>query len=387
MTTQNNLATANKLARQSLIDCKRLVIKIGTSSLTTSRGALNIEQVQKFTEAVSFLKKKLQKDVLLVTSGAIGAGVAALGFTKRPTALPHLQMAAAVGQSRLMSVYSDLFAKEEILCAQVLLTHEDLKNRARHVNAVNTFEALLSHGVIPIINENDAVAVDEIKVGDNDTLAAMVAIMSKADLLVLLTTSNGVRTSGVSGSPRIPFIESVSPKIVALAQGKTNQFSTGGMKTKLLACKNASRVGIASLILDSLEPSNIYEALSGKDLGTLIGIPITSKKVHSKKRYMGFFQEAKGTLILDDGASKSLSKGSCSLLAVGIIKVSGTFKAGSVVELRNSEQQELGRGRTAFSSTQIKKICGLRTDAIRAIDEKLASGPVVHKDQMLLIST
>lgn len=382
---ERNLEIENKQARQTLSKCKRIVIKIGTSSLTNNQGRLNTEQVEKFTKAIAQLQHLHKKEIILVTSGAIGAGVGALGFNKRPTALAHLQMAAAIGQSRLMSVYSDLFEKEDILCAQILLTHEDLRNRMRHINAVNTFEALISHKAIPIINENDVVAVDEIKVGDNDTLAAMVAIMCKADLLVLLTTTDGLRSSNLKEAPRLPYIRQITNKIIALAQGKTNQFSTGGMHTKLLACRKAALVGIPSLILDSSDALNTSRAIAGLDIGTLIGIPKSEKKLHSKKRYVGFFTESKGILYLDQGASNKLKKGLSSLLAVGITKVSGNFRPGCVVEIRTADGQELGRGFTPFSSSEIRRIQGKRSVDIAKLNAKLANKPVIHHDHLTLL--
>lgn len=384
--SKSSLTTSieNLSNRSQISSCRRLVIKIGTSSLTNSKGTLNELQVENLVRVIAELKKNHNKEVLLVTSGAIGAGVGVLGFRKRPVTLPHLQMAAAIGQSHLMSVYGGLFRKENLFCAQILLTHDDLKNRSRHVNAVNAFEAMLAHNVIPIINENDVVAVDEIKVGDNDTLAAMVAIMCKADLMVLMTTTNGLRTSTEPGAPRVPFIESISSRIVKMACGKTNQFSTGGMQTKLLACRQAALVGIPSLIIDSRDPRNLSKALAGEDLGTMIAAPGKLKKLLSKKRYLGFFSECKGTLRLDEGAVNKIRKGNSSLLAVGISSVEGSFPAGSVVALKTIKNEEIGRGITTFSSRQIRLICNNKDNGVTETKTR-SNKTVVHHDYLTLL--
>ncbi len=264
---------------------------------------------------------------MLVTSGAVGAGMGALGYEKRPTELAELQACAAVGQSRLMATYDKLFAKHDLHVAQVLLTHDDLEHHERHLNARNTLVTLLGRGVVPIINENDAVSFTEIKFGDNDKLSALVASLLPADLLVILTTVDGViENFGKTNPKTISVIEKIDSTIEKLAGGTTSETAVGGMTSKVQAAKIVVRSGIPLVIASGKKKNVLAKILAGEDEGTLF--VAQPNKLQGRKRWIAFFHHPKGALFVDDGAKKALRESGKSLLPPGVARCEGDFAAG-----------------------------------------------------------
>ncbi|MFQ5708278.1 MAG: glutamate 5-kinase, partial [bacterium] len=334
--------------------------------------------------------RRAGKEVVLVSSGAIAAGVEALGLKNRPNNLPQLQMAAAVGQVRLMSAYDRLFSTEPCSIGQVLLTHDDLTNRTRHLNARNTMMQLLRQGVIPIVNENDVVSVDEIKFGDNDILAALVAILIEADLLLLLTTTDGLRAPyRATKTRRVPYLESVTRETLALAAGKSSEFSLGGMASKLQSAQTAVTVGARVVIADGRKTRVIERILAGEDTGTLIGHASDRERptIGSRKRWIAFFHKTKGTLVIDEGAQTALEKNNNSLLPIGIRSVEGNFSKGALVNVKSLRGKLIARGLVDYSSERIRKIKGHRTSEIAAILGAKDYDEVIHRENMVILTS
>jgi glutamate 5-kinase len=308
---------------------------------------------------------------VLVSSGAVGAGMGALDFERRPTGLAELQACAAVGQSRLMGLYGDLFAQHAITVAQVLLIHDDLRHHERHLNARNTLLALLDHGVLPIINENDAVSVTELKFGDNDRLAALVACLLPADLLVLLTTVDGLfKNFGQADGQIIRRVATIDRALEQFAGGTDSATAIGGMTTKIEAAKIATRAGIPLVIASGRKPTALQSILQGEEEGTLF-IP-NLRKLRSRKRWIAFFHHPQGSLIVDDGARKALREEGKSLLPPGILRCDGAFDAGQIVRVCDSDGTEFARGQVKFGS-----------DTIRA--GQLNRVEVIHRDNLVVL--
>ncbi len=373
--------------RQTLPAAHRIVIKIGSRILVQQSGRPETERIQSLVRDIAALKHA-GREIILVTSGAIGTGMDALGLRRRPTRLPALQMAAAIGQSRLMTLYDRLFSAENCLVGQVLLTHDDLKRRVRHLNARNTMLAMLQHGTIPIVNENDVVAVDEIKLGDNDILASLVVHLLNADLLILLTTTDGLRETDAGGrSRRVPVVPTITREVLALAQGKGSELSSGGMASKLESAGAAVKAGAAVVIADGRKPGIIQCILAGEDTGTLIPPAgrTPQNALSARERWVAFFHKPAGTLIIDDGARRALEQNGKSLLPIGIKKTEGEFAAGAAVDIKALDQTLIARGLIAFSSRDVRRIQGHRTDDIAAILGTDKFEEVIHRDNMVLI--
>ncbi|HIE10106.1 MAG TPA: glutamate 5-kinase, partial [Kiritimatiellae bacterium] len=324
--------------------------------------------------------------VVLVSSGAIGCGMAALGMRRRPQSLPELQTAAAVGQTRLMAAYQRVFGRYRVLTAQLLLTHDDLRNRQRHLNARNTLMTLLRRGAVPIVNENDVVAVDEIKVGDNDFLAALVAMLIGADLLVLLTTTNGIRRPRRGGrrTDRVPVIRSLTPELRRLVGRHKDHLSVGGMATKLEAAQMAAAAGIPTVIADGRRKRCLQEICSGAPVGTLVIADRRRSSMPARKRWIAFFHRPQGALVVDEGARDALRRRGRSLLPIGVREVRGDFPAGAVVDILDPRGNLVGRGLVGYSSQQIRLIRGRPTGAIQAILGTRDYDEVIHRDNMML---
>jgi len=353
-----------KLRTEILGDARRVVVKLGTGLLTDAQHGLAPAQVERLVGQIAALHR-LKRQVIVVTSGAIGAGMAGLGLKQRPKKLDELQAAAAVGQSKLMAVYDEIFGRSGIHVAQVLLTHDDLKNRTRHLNARNTLETLLARGVVPIINENDTVSVDEIKFGDNDRLAALAATLIDADLLVILSHVEGL-LEGPQGNV-IASVPEITADIEKLAGGTDRETSVGGMKSKIEAARIVTRAGIPMIIASGEREAVLADALAGRDVGTIF-FP-RAGKLASRKRWIAFFQRAAGVLRVDDGAKQALCAGEKSLLAKGIVAVEGEFQEGDVVSIRDTRDMEFARGLTKVGAE------GLET----------ATGVVVHRDDLVIL--
>ena len=359
-----------RVHRDSLKSVSRLVVKLGTGVLTDSRKLIDPAQLEQIVAQVAALRKA-GKEVVVVTSGAVGAGMGALGYKTRPTDLAEKQACAAVGQTRLMAVYEKLFAAHGLVVAQVLLTHEDLEHHERHLNARNTLVTLLGRGVVPIINENDAVSFTEIKFGDNDKLSALVASLLPADLLVILTTVDGViENFGKKNARTLSVIEKIDATIQDMAGGTTSETAVGGMKSKIDAAKIAVRSGIPLVIASGRDKKILGKILSGADEGTLfIAKP---NKLQGRKRWIAFFHHPKGTLFVDEGAKKALREAGKSLLPPGVARCEGDFASGDVVRICDLNGTEFARGIARFGAEEIRA-------------KKLARVELVHRDDLVIL--
>jgi len=356
--------------RDSLKSVSRLVVKFGTGVLTDSRKLIDPAQLEQLVAQIAALKKS-GKEVVLVTSGAVGAGMSALGYESRPTNLAEKQACAAVGQSRLMASYDKLFSAHGLVVAQVLLTHEDLEHHERHLNARNTLVTLLQRDVVPIINENDAVSFTEIKFGDNDTLSALVAALLPADLLVILTTVDGVIENFGKKNPKtISVIEKIDDAIEKMAGGTTSATAVGGMKSKIEAAKIVVRSGIPLVIAAGRKKTVLAKILDGADEGTLF--VAQPNKLQGRKRWIAFFHHPKGALFVDDGAKKALREAGKSLLPPGVARCEGNFQAEEVVRICDLDGTEFARGIAKFSAGEIRA-------------RKLARVELVHRDDLVIL--
>ena len=358
------------MSRESLKNVSRIVVKLGTGVLTDSRKQPDLAQMTQLVAQTAALRTA-GKEIVLVTSGAVGAGMGVLGHTKRPGELAKMQACAAVGQSRLMATYEKLFAEFGLNVGQVLLTHDDLQHHERHLNARNTLVSLLDHGVVPIINENDAVSFTELKFGDNDKLSALVACLLPADLLVILTTVDGVIENFGKENPKtISVIEQIDGALEKIASGTTSETAVGGMASKVQAAKIVARAGIPLVIASGGKTTVLANILQGEDEGTLF-VP-QAIKLPGRKRWIAFFHSPRGTIYVDDGCKLALREKGTSLLPPGVTKCDGKFSAGEVVRVCDANGTEFARGISAFSS-----------DALNARD--LPRSEVIHRDNLVIL--
>lgn len=365
-------------------DARRIVIKVGTSNLTDSNYRLEPCKVEKLTREIAELKKR-GKEVIVVSSGAIGAGIGKLDLKQRPRDIKRLQATAAVGQSVLMSTYDRYFARYGQTIAQVLLTHEDFFNRQRYINLRNTLITLLKSSLIPIINENDTVAVDELKVGDNDNLSALVASNLEADLLVLLTDIDGLYSQDPKRSKNAEFIsvvEEITPEIERIAEsgGKTG---VGGMKTKIQAARVSMNAGIPLVIANGGAENILLRIIEGEPVGTVF-MP-KREKMNDREHWILFASTPKGRIKVDDGAKRALLKTGSSLLPSGIIDVENEFKSGDPVSIVDLEGVELAKGITNYSYVEIEKIKGVHTREIERILGHKEYNEVVYRGNLVLV--
>ena len=330
--------------RQELMrDARRVVVKVGSQLLTNIPGTTKQERIRLLVAELALLREA-GIEVILVTSGAIGAGMKLLGDQKRPTDLGSLQARAAIGQSRLMSLYEQACQEHGFHCGQMLLSADDVKDRKRHLNIRNCLSALLSEGVLPIINENDTVSVEEICFGDNDRLAALVGTMVRADLVVLLTTINGLRERTEAGlGKRLSVVQGLTEAIRRMAKGTDgNPFSVGGMRTKLDAADITCTSGEYMWIVDGADFSVLRKVMSGEDIGTLF-VPV-SARISGNKRFLLFFTDPVGRILVDTGAERALKTKGKSLLPSGITNVEGAFEKGDTVDIINPDGVVIGTG-------------------------------------------
>lgn len=358
-------------------------MKIGSRVLVQKTGRPDRRRMRELVRQLAALHDG-GREVVVVSSGAIGSGIEALGWRKRPTTLKLLQMAAAVGQSRLMAAYDELFAAHDIRIGQILLTHEDLRHRTRHLNAQETMLTLLEHRVIPIVNENDVVAIDEIKFGDNDLLAALTALLVQADALVLLTTVDGFRAPAGGGrTRRVPELEGVSEKELSLALGKGSQLSTGGMASKLQSAGMVAENGIPVVIANGRTDGILERVLAGGDVGTLIRPAAATDALSRRERWITLFHRPEGALVVDDGARAALVEKGRSLLPVGIRAVEGDFDAGAVVSIKTADGAVIGRGLSDHSATEIRLMKGKRSEELLSLLPAADSPVIVHRDNLV----
>lgn len=365
-------------------EANRIVVKVGTSSLTHDTGKLDIEMIEKICRQLVNIHLS-GKEVLLVTSGAVGAGLSKLGYSERPKSIPEKQAAAAVGQGILMHVYEKIFSEYGETVAQLLLTKDDLKNRKRFLNSRNTLLTLLNKRVIPIINENDTVVVEEIKFGDNDTLAALVAGLVNADLLILLTDIDGLYTADPRSNPQaqlISVVPEIDDKITSLAGKTGSKFASGGMITKIEAGKIAINAGIPMIIANSKEDNILNRLVQGEDKGTLF-LPRDTNP-HSRKKWIGFSSEIEGTLIVDQGCKDALICNGKSLLAKGIKEIKGKFERGSVVNIVDLSGEEFARGIISYSAEEVEKLKGRHSEDFFEILGYKDTDSVIHRDNLII---
>lgn len=363
---------------------KRLVIKIGSSILASGDNGLDMSRIQSLADDISAVHDS-GCDIVVVSSGAVAAGMKKLNLRERPRDIVLKQAAAAVGQSSLMWAYEKCFGAHKKKVAQILLTRDDFSDRKRYINSRNTIAVLLSYGIIPIINENDTVATEEIKFGDNDSLASLVAGLIGADRFLILSDVDGLFTDDPGKNPDaklIAFVEEVTPEIEKMAGGSGTSIGTGGMYSKLVAAKGAVKRGIAVNIINGKDKRAVSSLLGGRQSGTEFRAKKT--KVSSRKGWIAFGCKARGSLFLDAGAVKALVIGGKSLLPSGIVSVSGSFETGDAVYCFSPEGRRIAKGVSNYSSAEIEKIKGARTADIEAILGYRYSDEVIHRDNLVL---
>jgi glutamate 5-kinase len=373
--------------RKSLI-CKarRVVIKIGSAVLTGSGEGLDQKRIEQLASEISSIMDQ-RREVILVSSGAIAAGLAKLGLKKtKGMPLPLKQAAAAVGQSGLMWMYEKTFGTHGRKVAQVLLTREDLSNRNRFLNARNTLHTLLEHGVIPIINENDTVAVDEIKFGDNDNLSGMVVHLADADLLVVLSDIDGLYTSDPRLDPDakfIPVVEKITAELERGAGDALTTVGTGGMRSKIMTAKKVGAFGAPMVVVNGRRSGNLQALFEGKEVGTLF-LP-KDHKDRSRKHWIAYTACSSGGVMVDDGGRDALMNKGKSLLPGGIVRVEGSFKSGDCVNCTDLKGNVFARGLTKYSSADLERIKGLKTSEIERVLGHKDYDEVIHRDDLVIL--
>ncbi len=365
---------------------RRLVIKVGSRVLVDDAGRPDPAQITRLIDQIATLQRD-NLEVIFVSSGAIAAGVQSLGWLQRPVNLPDLQMAAAIGQGVLLNLYSDQLARHDCRLGQVLLTHADLNDRIRHLNARNTIMAMLRNRIIPVVNENDVVAVDEIRFGDNDLLAAMVATLVDADLMILMTTSDGLfRAEKGKLIERIPLLDDITDETLSMAQGKGSSWSSGGMGSKLQAADRAIRAGTPVVIANGNQEGVLRRILDGEDVGTLITGTARQRKLKARKKWIAFFHRTQGSLYVDEGAGRAILEKGYSLLPVGVQRSEGRFRAGALVNIRTADGKTIARGLTAYNRDDIERIKGRRSADIPFVLGERHHLEVIHRDNMVLMT-
>lgn len=376
----------DNLRQKIIAGTKRIVLKVGSRLLVDEHRHPCAERINVLVEQIAKLRQA-GLEVILVSSGAISAGMSVLGLDKRPKLVPSLQATAAIGQSRLLAMYEDACRSHGFHCGQILLTAGDVQDRRRHLNLSNCLNALISQGSLPIINENDSISVEEICFGENDYLAALVGTICQAELTVLLTSVNGMYEKMSDGSfgERISVIEEISPKIKAMATGTDgNQLSTGGMETKLKAAETLTSVGESLWIVDGRNFEVISEVYAGNDVGTLF--PGSEEKMRMHKRWMAFFPEVAGELHVDEGAKKALLEKGSSLLPGGITTVVGEFTKGDIVEVKSVNGKLLAKGAVNYSAKEMELIKGKKTTDILEMLGYHIYDEAVHRDNLVVLN-
>jgi glutamate 5-kinase len=370
--------------RQSVVAAARtIVVKVGTNVLSQPDDQLDLERIESLCDQILRILESGRK-VVLVSSGAIGAGLGLLGLKQRPRDLPHLQAAAAAGQAHLIRLYNDCLQRRGYHAAQLLLTANDFKNRVRYLNVRNTLNTLFEYRVVPIINENDTVSIAEIQFGDNDQLAAMVTGLMTSPLLVILSVVDGLFDGdpSKSGSRLVPLVETWNDTLRTLAVKSKSSRGTGGMQSKLEAIRIATAVGEDVILANGTVPNVLDEILSGHEVGTLfLG---KHQSVPAWKRWIGFTIKPKGRFRIDSGARRAIEHQGKSLLAAGIKSVIGEFARGEVVALEDEQGHEFARGLTNFDSEDAHAIAGRKTADIARILGKVPYAEVIHRDNLVV---
>jgi glutamate 5-kinase len=364
-----------------LFNVKRVVVKVGSNVLTEDHG-LNLRAIRSISRQICRLIDD-GIEIILVSSGAMASGIKKVGLEKRPDEIPKRQAIAAVGQAGLIMAYEKAFVRYHKKVAQILLTGDDLNNRKRYLNARNTLRMLLSWQVVPIINENDTVMTEEIQFGDNDNLAAMITLLMDADILVNLTDIEGLYTKDPRTSPDadfIPLVSTIGEDIKKIAGDIPGALGTGGMLSKINAAKKVTAAGIPMVIANGGRPDVLKKLFSGKDVGTFF--TPKKKKLKSRKCWIAFTLKPKGVIRIDDGAAEAIVNRGKSLLPSGIVGVEGEFSVGAPVEFRKTDDEILGTGLVNYSSTDIRKIMGLKSNQIKNCLGQKPYDDVIHRDNL-----
>ncbi|MBF0674989.1 MULTISPECIES: glutamate 5-kinase [unclassified Pseudomonas] len=371
--------------RNKVTGARRWVVKIGSALLTADGKGLDRAAMDIWVAQMVALREA-GVELVLVSSGAVAAGMDRLGWQERPKAMHELQAAAAIGQMRLVRAWESSFAEHGLQTAQVLVTHDDLSDRKRYLNARSTLRTLVSLNVIPVINENDTVVTDEIRFGDNDTLAALVANLVEADLLVILTDRDGMFDADPRNNPNAQLIYEAradDPALDAVAGGSAGALGRGGMQTKLRAARLAARSGAYTVIIGGRIERVLDRLKVGERLGTLLS-PEQSRRA-ARKQWLAGHLQMRGTLVLDAGAVKALREGHRSLLPVGVKAVAGSFRRGEMVVCVSPEGEEVARGLANYSAVETQKICGHPTDDIEKLLGYVDGPELIHRDNMIVV--
>lgn len=372
-------------ARERLREAKRVVVKVGTSTLVRTSGKPDFRRMDRLVREIADLKNE-GREMVLVSSGAIAIGMDSIGLRQKPAEIPARQALAAIGQSSLMTLYKKFFADYGQTAAQVLLTKENAARHHQYANSRNALLELLSMGAVPVINENDVVAVDEIKIGDNDTLSATVATLIDADALLILSDIDGLYTANPQEDKTarwIPEVAEITPAIERMAGGAGSSFGTGGMATKIEAAKIAVNAGATFVIAPSARDDVISAVLAGKPVGTVF----SAKEAHLRQRksWLAFGKRIAGDVVVDEGCEAAMRAHGSSLLAAGIVAVEGDFAAGTTVRVLSARQQEIARGIVNYSAAQIAKIAGRQSRDFASLIEGEIRDEVIHRDNMVLM--
>lgn len=389
---------SKELRKDILKRAKRVVIKVGSGVISDHESGkaplergLSLKRIRSYARRIKAIADA-GYEVILVSSGAVMAGRERLNLKRPNLDIPEKQACAAIGQSSLIRSYERAFEKQGLKVAQILLGHDDLENRKRYLNVRHTLEALLEHGVIPIVNENDSVTVDEIKIGDNDTLSANVACMAEAQLLILLSDVDGLYTSDPSqansGSGTFPaelisHVDRITPEIEKLAGKSKNPLAVGGMFTKVMAAKKTMSFGIPTLIVNGLKGENLKKIFAGSNIGTLFWSG--EAKIKDRKHWIAHTLKPAGSIKVDAGARRALVERGKSLLAAGVVKVDGKFEFGSAVRLLDEKGKEIARGLVNYNSCDLDQIKGMKTSAVRSLVGPNFYDEVIHRDDLVLI--
>jgi glutamate 5-kinase len=376
--------TAAAAGRASVAGARRIVVKVGSGLVTAPGVGPDPDQIERLAADLAAIRR--EREVVLVSSGAIATGMARLALPERPRSIPEKQAAAAVGQAALMWEYEIAFKRHGLPVGQVLLTAQDIGDRTRYLNARNTLLALLEFGVLPIVNENDTVAVAEIKVGDNDNLSALVASLIEADLLVLLTDVDGLYTADPTRSPDatlVTTVEAITPDVMAMAGAHVDGISVGGMATKLEAAQKAAASGVSMIVASGRRPGTLGRILAGEEVGTWF-VP-KADRLGARKRWIAFAAPPQGRLTVDAGALRALTDQGRSLLPSGVAAVDGDFSTGDVVAVVGPDGKEFARGLVNFDVGELRRIRGVRTQDIEARLGYKSFEEVIHRDNLVVL--
>jgi glutamate 5-kinase len=369
---------------EPLRDARRWVVKVGSALVTNEGRGLDPVAIDHWGQQIGRLRE-LGKEVVMVSSGAIAEGIKRLGWPSRPSEIHELQAAAAVGQMGLAQVYETCFREHGLQTAQILLTHEDLADRRRYLNARSTLRTLLSHGVVPIINENDTVVTDEIKFGDNDTLGALVANLIDADALVILTDQSGLYTADPRRDPQarlLPRVVAGDPALEAMAGGAGSSIGRGGMITKVLAAKRAAWGGVSTVVCSGREPDVLVRLAQGESVGTEF-VPQTPR-LAARKQWLADHLQTRGSVSVDEGAVRALQRDGKSLLPIGVIEVVGEFERGEVVSVCSSDGVEVARGLINYGAADARRIARRPSTEIESVLGYTEEPELIHRDNLVL---